>query len=97
MQTVQKACRGKASKEAIYFECSLERTKLQTFVAALLTSTSIRALAGEIVKVFACQCTNFRKLLTLRLINIPTLTVNSEERRKEGRREREEGIKREST
>ena len=45
---------GEALKEAIGFECSLERTKLWTFVAALLTTYTCRiwALADEIVKVF---------------------------------------------
>ena len=45
---------GEASKEAKNFKCSPERIKLQTFVAALPTSTtSIWALADEIIKIFA--------------------------------------------
>ena len=44
---------GKTSKEVNDFECSLEQATLQTFVAAVLSSIRIRALANEIVKVFA--------------------------------------------
>ena len=41
------------SKEVNDFECSLEQATLQTFVAALLSSIRIRALANKIVGVFA--------------------------------------------
>ena len=44
---------GKASKEAIDFDYSVESKNLSTFVVALLTNTSIWALADAIVKFFA--------------------------------------------
>ena len=44
---------GEASKEAINFKCSLEQAKFQTFVAALLATISIWAVADAIIKVFA--------------------------------------------
>ena len=51
---------GEASKEAIDFECCLERLKLRTFVAALL---SIWALANGIVKVSCLLMQKFLKVV----------------------------------